>query len=267
MTNVAQADFDSLASAYASDGFTLVKGLFDESELKKLHEVLSRFHSRWRTANTEFYETRAINSAYLTDTEHLNAEDRRVLFRLLGDLRIESILRNIFPGPAAFMNTQLFFNPFNPMQPNYWHRDIQYTGEPEDVQREELSSINVLHMRLALMPEPGLELVPGSHGRWDTEEEYKVRMEQGGKIKSDTLPNTQTVAMERGDLLVFSANMLHRGLYGKDRLAFDMLFCDPLERLVKFVRPSCLPEEQDFEVIANPAPFLETIRVRKLVGL
>ena len=94
-----------------------------------------------------------------------------------------------------------------------------------------------------------------------------MRMEEGGKIKSDTLPNTQTVAMERGDLLVFSANMLHRGLYGKDRLAFDMLFCDPLERLVKFVRPSCLPEEQDFEVFANPAPFLETIRIRKLAGL
>ena len=61
--------------------------------------------------------------------------------------------------------------------------------------------------------------------------------------------------------------MLHRGLYGADRLAFDMLFCDPLERLVKHVRPSCLPQDQDFDVIANPAPFLETLRVREQAGL
>ena len=267
MSSVAQTDLDSLASAYASEGFVLVRGLFEEPELKQLHEVLSRFHHSWRVANTQFYEARAINSAYLTDKVHLNIEDRRVLFRLLGDRRIEPILRRFFPSPAAFMNTQLFFNPVNPKQPNYWHRDIQYSGEPEDVQREELNSINVLHMRLALMPEPGLELVPGSHARWDTDEEYKVRMEQGGKKSSDALSNTAVVTMERGDLLVFSANMLHRGLYGKDRLAFDMLFCDPLERLGKFVRPSCLPEEKDFEVIANPAPFLETIRIRKLAGL
>lgn len=267
MTSVAQTELDALASAYASEGFALVRGLFEEAELKQLHKVLSRFHQRWRAANTQFYEARAINSAYLTDREHLNSEDRRVLFRLLGDQRIESILRRIFPGPAAFMNTQLFFNPVNPSQPNYWHRDIQYSGEPEDVQRKELETINVLHMRLALMPEPGLELVPGSHKRWDTDEEYCVRMEQGGKKNSDDLPNTEAVEMRRGDLLIFSANMLHRGLYGKDRLAFDMLFCDPLERLVKFVRPSCLPEEQDYEAIANPAPFLETIRIRKLAGL
>jgi len=232
-----------------------------------LLEVLLRFHSRWQAANAQFYKTRAINSAYLTDQVHLCTEDRRVLFRILGDKRVEQILHEIFLGPAAFMNTQLFFNPLNPQQANYWHRDIQYSGEPEAAQRDELMRINVLHLRLALMPEPGLELVPGSHKRWDTETEYSVRMEKGQSKVSDDLPNAECVAMARGDLLVFSANMLHRGLYGGNRLAFDMLFCDPLERLLKYARPSCLPHGEDFDFIANPSPFLETIRVRNEAAL
>lgn len=267
MISVPQNKLNALVADYTSKGFARVEGLFEEPELGQLHEVLLRFHSRWKENNAQQYESQAINSAYITDRDHLNADDRRVLFRLLGDKRVESILRAIFPGPAAFMNTQLFFNPVNPLQENYWHRDIQYTGETEAVQREELTRINVLHLRLALMPEPGLELVPGSHKRWDSDAEYAVRMAQGQKKVSDELPNTECVAMARGDLLIFSANMLHRGLYGGDRLAFDILFCDPLERLLKYVRPSCLPQEKDFDVIANPAPFLETLRVRKLAGL
>jgi hypothetical protein len=254
-------------TAYRSKGFARIRGLFEEPELAQLHEVLSRFHSRWQEANAQFYEARAVNSACLTDPDHLSPEDRRVLFRLLGDRRIERILSAIFAGPVAFMNTQLFFNPANPEQPNYWHRDIQYSGAPEAVQREELKHTNVLHLRLALMPERGIELVPGSHKRWDTDEEYAVRMAQGQSKVSDELRNAECVPMERGDLLVFSANMLHRGLYGGNRFAFDMLFCDPLERLVKYVRPSCLPHGEDFDVIANPAPFLETLRVRKEAGL
>lgn len=267
VASLPQGKLDELVNAYTSKGFALIRGLFEEPELTQLHEVLQRFHGRWLAANKQFYEARAINSAYLTDQEHLCTEDRRVLFRLLGDARVERILGALFARPVAFMNTQLFFNPMNPRQANYWHRDIQYSGAPEAEQREELTQVNVLHLRLALMPEPGLELVPGSHIRWDTDAEYAVRMEQGSKQVFDDLPNTERVPMARGDLLVFSANMLHRGLYGGDRCAFDMLFCDPLERLVKYVRPSCLPQGDDFTVIANPAPFLETLRLIEQAGL
>lgn len=258
---------NELATAYTSKGFVRLKSFFAEPELRQLHEVLQRFHKRWQASNAEFYAARAINSAYLTDREHLDDNDRRVLFSFIGERRVEQILTAIFAKPLAFMNTQLFFNPVNAKQANYWHRDIQYSGDAESVQREELTLINVVHLRLAIMPEPGLELVPGSHARWDTDIEYAVRMKKKNKKVSDDLPNTECVALKRGDLLIFSANMLHRGLYGADRLAFDMLFCDPLERLVKHVRPSCLPQGKDFDVITNPAPFLETIRVREQAGL
>lgn len=266
MAKVPQGVPVDLASNYRKKGFVRVEGLFQEAELTQLHEVLLRFHSRWRAANPQIYEAHAINSAYLTDQVHLCPDDRRVLFRLLGDERVEHILRALFPGPMAFMNTQLFFNPVNPQQSNYWHRDIQYGGESEAVQREELTNINVLHLRLALMPEPGLEFVAGSHTRWDTATEYAVRMGQGQKKVCDDLPGAESVAMARGDLLIFSANMLHRGLYGGDRFAFDMLFCDPLESLIKYVRPSCLPQGDDFTVIANHSPFLETLRVLEHAG-
>jgi len=55
------------------------------------------------------------------------------------------------------MNTQLFFNPANAAQ----------------------------------RPEPGLELVPGTHLRWDTPEEFAVRLALAGRKHCDALADAQ----------------------------------------------------------------------------
>jgi hypothetical protein len=258
---------ESFVENFQRDGFALLPNLFQESELSLLHGVLGRFHRAWCQANSQFYANKAINSAYLTDREFLSAEDRRALFRLLGDARLAPILDAVFPEPPAFLNTQLFFNPVNPNRKNYWHRDIQYTETPIAVQREQFNHINVIHLRLALMPEPGLEFVPGTHQRWDNDEQFAVRMAQNNRQVFDDLPNTKRVVMARGDLLIFSANMLHRGLYGAERFAFDMLFCDAVESILKYGRASCLPDHEDISIMENPTPFLRTLSVREQAGL
>jgi hypothetical protein len=66
----------------------------------------------------------------------------------------------------------------------------------------------------------------------------------------------QQIAMHPGDLLVFSANMLHRGLYGMDRLAFDMLFCDPDPALLACVQQDCLPDAATLAIVDCPELFL-----------
>ena len=36
--------------------------------------------------------------------------------------------------------------------------------------------------------------------------------------------------------------MLHRGIYGQQRKALDVLFCDPVPELLRFADISCLPD-------------------------
>ena len=37
-----------------------------------------------------------------------------------------NVVDSVIPTNPAFMNTQLFFNPINPAQKDFWHRDCQY---------------------------------------------------------------------------------------------------------------------------------------------
>ena len=77
-----------------------------------------------------------------------------------------------------------------------------------------------------MRPERGIELIAGSHQRWDSAEEYAVRMGKPPYRPHDDLPHATQIALHTGDVLLFSANMLHRGLYGQNRLAFDIIYCD-----------------------------------------
>lgn len=245
-----------ISTRYHSQGFVHLPGFFDSLALAPLQESVQRFHAAWMLENADLYRTRAINSAGLTSPRHLNTEDRNALFTFVAQRRVGDVLNDVFAGPAAFMNTQLFFNPLNTAQRNYWHRDIQYTGMAIAEQQHALGRSNVVHLRVALRPEPGLELVPGTHLRWDTPEEFAVRLALEGRKHCDALAGAQQIALQPGDLLVFSANMLHRGLYGMDRLAFDMLFCDPEPALLAHVPQECLPDAATLAIVDCPALFL-----------
>lgn len=256
MPELSSLEPQTIRAYFKEHGFVVLRSEFTEQELRSLQLVLERFHSLWLESNTDLYNAGAVNSAYLTDRKILSRNDRLVLLRLLGDRRIVQIVKAVFPGLAAFMNTQLFFNPRNPGQKNYWHRDVQYSGMTLEQQAQALTTANVIHLRLALMPERGLELVPGTHKRWDTALEQDVRLAQSGRAVHDALPNTRCVELARGDLLIFSANMIHRGLYGKERFAFDMLFCDPTPELLAFVNPDCLPDSEELAMLECPDVFL-----------
>lgn len=181
------------------------------------------------------------------------------LFRFIAQDKLVNIAKGVIGANPAFMNTQLFFNPHNSNQKNYWHRDIQYTGMSVEEQKGKLTTNNILHFRVPLADEPGIELIPGSHTAWDNADEFDVRMEQNDRKNHEALPNGKTIPLKRGDLLVFSANMIHRGLYGKDRFALDIILCDPDPALLKFVDQSCLPAATELGLLARPAIYFATL--------
>jgi len=154
-----------------------------------------------------------------------------------------------------FLNTQLFFDPKNKTQHNYWHRDIQYVGIDEEDQKEAIKTQNVVHFRIPFKKELGIELIPKTHRKWDTTEEYEVRNSLNNKKPSDPLENGKLIELERGDLLVFSANMMHRGIYGNDRLSLDVIYCDNDPAILAFRDKNNLPITSELTAFKNNSIF------------
>lgn len=243
---------------YQHNGYSLKRQFFASRELDAIEPILRQFHKTWLEKYHDHYDHEAINSAYITHANALSATDRHALFDFIAMDKMTDIARDIISAGPAFMNTQLFFNPKNGAQKNYWHRDIQY--RPDDIakQQEMLNSKTILHFRVPMDDEPGVDLVPGTHVRWDDKQEFETRMGENGRTPSDGLPRSKAIPLKRGDLLVFSANMIHRGLYGGDRFAFDIIYSDADPELLQFVDLKCLPDQLEMKKITNPNVFEKT---------
>ncbi|MEP2654125.1 MAG: phytanoyl-CoA dioxygenase family protein, partial [Paraglaciecola sp.] len=205
-------------------GFVKLPNFFVEGQLSPIRELVDVFHHAWCKDNYAFYCNQAVNSSGLTSKQYLNNSARLRLFRLICDTSVLNVIEQLIPNPL-FMGTQLFFDPITSNQANYWHRDLQYHLTPSE-QKVALTGPEVLHLRIPLKDEPGIELIPGSHKQWDNEEELQVRLQQNGHTNAEHLSRGKTLPLQYGDALVFSANMIHRGLYGNNRLTLDILYCE-----------------------------------------
>jgi ectoine hydroxylase-related dioxygenase (phytanoyl-CoA dioxygenase family) len=240
---------------FNSKGFVHHKAFFDEEELAAVRHILLSFHGEWQNKHADYYNEKAINSAYITHKESLHETERQTLFQFIASDKIMALVNSVFDTPPMFMNTQLFFNPVNAGQKNYWHRDPQYHLSVDE-QKAALSGPQVVHFRIPLFDELGLELIPETHKRWDTPQEQAVRLEEGGHKHFEDLDTGLSIQLCAGDLLIFSANMIHRGLYGQDRLALDVLFCERDPSLITFIDKSCLPSQVMLETLDNPVSFI-----------
>jgi len=107
-----------------------------------------------------------------------------------------------------------------------------------------------------------MELIPGTHKRWDTDEELKVREETHGRHANESLTGGKSIPLDAGDILVFSADMLHRGIYGLDRLALDILVFESSEDYIDYIDDDCLPCADMLKEIENPRLYINTIELR-----
>jgi ectoine hydroxylase-related dioxygenase (phytanoyl-CoA dioxygenase family) len=250
-----------LHDTFQTKGYFVLKQYFTEQELVALRTVILKFHDAWQQDNREFYEQVAFNSSLITGSRYLDENDRLALFNFISSPKLMSLVNAVIETRPAFMNTQLFFNPINPNLTDFWHRDCQYDHDVE-VQKRVIHETQVVHLRVPLFNELGIELVPGTHKRWDTEEEFNVRYEKNGRKSHEGLSQGKTIQLNTGDLLVFSADMLHRGLYGLDRLALDILVFDSRGDFVDYVDPDCLPTANMLKNITDPTLFLNTLRLK-----
>lgn len=254
-------DFSQFQSLYNEQGYFVIKSYFTELEMLLIREVVLKFHNAWKKDNLTFYQEEAFNSSLITGSQYLAEEDRLKLFNFISSKKMMNVIDAVIANKPAFMNTQLFFNPVNPELKDFWHRDCQYDYDIEG-QKRVIQETQVTHLRVPLFDEPGVEVVPGTHKRWDNEEEYNVRQEEKGRLSSDSLSTGVKVKLAAGDLLVFSADMIHRGLYGLDRLALDILVFDSAGDYVDYVDDDCLPNDVLLSKIENPRLYNNTLTLK-----
>lgn len=255
---------ERLIDQYSESGYFVIRDYFSESEILSLRKVISIFHDSWKRDNEKFYNEEAFNSSLITGSQYLSSVERIELFNFISSKKMMAVIDLLIPVNPVFMNTQLFFNPVNTQQKDFWHRDCQYDHDIES-QKRIIKETQVVHLRVPLFDELGMELVPGTHLRWDTDEEFGVRYELGEKLSSDSLAGGETVALSAGDLLVFSADMIHRGLYGMDRLALDVLVFDSADDYVDYIDEDCLPDSAMLQEIGDSRIYLNTMKLKSLV--
>jgi len=218
--------------------------------------MLTIFFNSWRSRNDAVvFEHKLVNMHSLTKAEYFeDSADQRVgFFNALAPKKLTSLLELMFGSGIYFHNTQLFFNPLDSTQLPYWHRDLQYRSLSDDIQQAQQHNMVSLHIRIPLVKEKGIELVPGTHKRWDTKLEREVRFELNGHSNSEQLPNGTLIELDVGDILIFSSQMIHRGNYqGNDsRKALDLCVGKPHHLTASFLDGQVLPTSQELKLIKN----------------
>ena len=175
-----------LCEKYNDQGYFVIRNYFSDLEIDSLRRVILKFHEAWKLDNAIFYNEEAFNSSVITGTEYLSSEDRLTLFNFISSTKMMDMITSVIPAKPAFMNTQLFFNPVSPQQKDFWHRDCQYDYDIEEQEKVALKT-RVVHLRVPLFDELGMELIPGTHKRWDNEQEFNVRQEVNGKMSHESL--------------------------------------------------------------------------------
>ena len=241
---------------FEKHGYAILRNFFDNKEISVLSRHIDRIYQKWKQENEVLiFENKLVNMHSLTSRVYFQEcpQQRIAFFELIAPEKLTGTLEKIFGPGIYFHNTQLFFNPSNFEQRPYWHRDMQYSSVEDSVQRDEQNSISSLHVRIPLIPERGVELVAGTHRRWDNAQERNVRLELNGHKNSEPLPDSHLVDLDPGDILIFDAQMIHRGNYelNPERKAFDLCVGKYHPLTSSFLDPQVLPTDKEIEQISN----------------
>lgn len=167
----------------------------------------------------------ASNIAYLTEPRFFGGGVGRLieLLEIIAEPRILMLLERLGGAPPLFHNTQYFFDPDRSWDGD-WHRDTQFLASDPELERIRMAAATGVHFRVALLPDERLELVPGSHGRWDSPDELAIR--KGAGPASGSMPGSERVSLETGDACLFHAWSIHRGTYrrGEPRRTLDLIY-------------------------------------------
>jgi len=241
---------------FDTQGYLIVKNLFSAPEIEKLTTIVDRIVDQWLSENlANVIKHQLVNMHSLTNPRYFESRktERLLFFQTLAAKQLTKLLDDMFGGDIYFHNTQLFFNPFENGKRPYWHRDLQFSPIDDAVLKDEQQNMLSLHVRIPFIREQGIQLIPGTHNRWDTDLERDVRLELNGHKNSEDLPGAVLISLEPGDILIFSAQMIHRGNYhlNTSRKALDLCVGKEHPLTSTYLDANNLPTIEDLAQLEN----------------
>ncbi|WP_437480983.1 phytanoyl-CoA dioxygenase family protein [Sorangium sp. So ce1014] len=216
--------------AFRARGFFVVRDFLDaegRAELRRACDV-ALLHTRALSRETGHSTPRI---SLLTDGVACLQDDPGALERiaaLIGSPRVCALLSGLAcPGEEdtpRLKDAHYYHEPTRRDWDGDWHRDSQLGQADPEVERAIVATTTSVHFRLALEDDDRLEIVPGSHARWDTPDELRIR--RGADRTTPDMPNAARVALRAGDACVFHAWSIHRATYlrAPPRRTLDALY-------------------------------------------
>lgn len=255
---------------YREHGFVIIRQVLDAARIAAFGSTVDAIFRQWLNEyRSDYAERGLVNMHSLTHAGyHAGSEARIRFFEHIADSSVTSLVDAMFGDGIYFHNTQLFFNPRDADQPPYWHRDLQFSPIADAEQAAEQGRLLSLHVRIPLVAEKGIAIIPGTHRRWDTSLEAAVRFEREGHRRSDDLPGMRLISLEPGDLLIFDAQMIHRGVYRQNarRMAFDLCIGQPHPFTLPYLDHAVLPTAAELPRIANNAWYRHAFELVQSAG-
>ena len=217
--------------AFHDNGFVVLPHFLDRRERAELRQAADSVlaWSRARCAETSHSTPRISLLTQATSFEH-GAAALAPILAFASSSRVCSLLRAVAASESAgtpqLRDAHYYHEQTKRDWAGDWHRDSQFSRTDPDLERELLGKTYALHVRVALALEADdrLEVVPGSHARWDSEPELHIR--RGSDRASDQMPNALRVVLQAGDACLFHAWSIHRATYRRTpvRRTLDLLY-------------------------------------------
>ncbi|MEM9451374.1 MAG: phytanoyl-CoA dioxygenase family protein [Cyanobacteria bacterium P01_E01_bin.6] len=245
-----------IAEQFDDRGYAVVRKLFSQNEIDYIAGFIDCIYQQWLCETGDAVsDEQLINMHSLTSPKYFEGrdEERIRFFEAIAPQKLSELIESMFGDGIYLHNTQLFVNPHQGKKNPCWHRDLQYSPIDDSVQAREQKTMLTLHIRIPLVSEKGVELVPYTHKRWDSELEKQVRFELNGHTNYEQLPGTVLIELEPGDVLIFSAQMIHRGNYilNPIRKALDLCVGKHHPLTSKFIDVTMLPSPEEIGCIRN----------------
>lgn len=208
-------------AAFRSTGFFIVPAFLDREDRVGIRHACDAALDR---ARASFVETGA-------STPRISVFDVEPALAFLGQPRVTRLLFTLQHATESDVPRLKDVHYYHEQEgrdwDGDWHRDSQFSravlADPES-ERAIVRSHTAVHVRVAFEPDDRLEIVPGSHARWDTPEELRIR--RGARRASSEMPNATRIVLSPGDACVFHAYSVHRATYRQKplRRTLDALF-------------------------------------------
>lgn len=215
--------------SFRERSYFVVPKWFQAAELAELRRLCDLVLDRARAESRTRGHTSPSVSLF-ADTDYF-AADPRTLEPLLSFAAspsvcalLEGLAYDAEAGPPRIKKLDYYHEQTRHDWDGDWHRDSQFIESDPERERALLLGSSALHLRVAFEPDDRLELVQGSHARWDSDQELGIR--KGSTRASADMPNATRIALHAGDACVFHAWAIHRATYRRvpRRRTLDALY-------------------------------------------